>query len=93
MLGDGGRVRRGNCLAAVGGSVEEELKDEREMSLVVYLSFPPLPSLSQLLILRPQVGREELKGIPNKRVPIVTSHQIGAAVPGSSLVCWKPPIF
>lgn len=92
MLGDGGRVRRGNFLAAVGGSVEEELKDEREMSGGLSFLFP-LPSLSQLLILRPQVGREELKGIPNKRVPIVTSHQIGAAVIGSSLVCWKPPIF
>lgn len=44
-----------------------------------------LPSLSQLLILRPQVRREEPEGIPNMRVPITAGHQTGAAVPGLSL--------
>lgn len=63
------------------------------MCPVVYLSFFSLPSLSQLLILRPQVEREELEGIPNKRVPIATGHQAGAALPASPLVYWEPPIF
>lgn len=41
MLSDGGRVWRGNFLAAVGGSVEEELKDERSVSGGLSFLFPP----------------------------------------------------
>lgn len=93
MLGGGGGVRRGNFSAAFRGSVEEEPKGESR-NVAGGLSFLfSLPSLSQLLILRPQVGREELKGIPNKSVAVDIGHQTKADVPGSSLVCWKPPIF
>lgn len=51
------------------------------------------PSLSQQLILRPQMGREEVKGDPSVRVPTARGHRTGAAVPGSPLVSWETLVF
>lgn len=52
----------------------------------------PLPSLSQLFILRPQVEKGE--GVLHVRVPTATGRQTDdAAIPGSSLVGWGPPGF
>lgn len=68
------------------GQWERNLKKgERNVSGGLSFLFP-LPPLSQLLILRPQVGREEGEGIFNMRVPTAAGRQTGAAIPGWPLV-------
>lgn len=52
-------------LVGVGGSPAEESGEQGAGSSAAYLSLPALPSLPQLLILRPQVGRE-LEGLPHQ---------------------------
>lgn len=93
----GGGGSEANVSIAIGGSVEEKLveeklKEEREKCLQWFIFPFSLSSFSQLLIPRPQLGRE-LERIPNKQAPIATGHQPGATVPASLLVYWKPSIF
>lgn len=66
----------GELLGSIGGAVGEELK-ERGSSGPGGSPVPfPLPSLSQLLIPRPQVGREG-EGTPSMRVPTGAGHRPG----------------
>lgn len=46
ILGGGGRVQRQNFSIAIGGSVEEKLKEEREKCVwwFIFPFFPSLPS-------------------------------------------------
>lgn len=84
----GGRsgVWREDFSAAIRRSVGEELTERGEKCLWWLIFLCPLPPLSQLLILRPQVGREEGEGILHMRVPTATGHQTRTAIPGSPLV-------